>query len=859
MRRALFGALLLGILAVTIVPTYGWVIPPNPSGEDNKYELFGPHVKGINIIVYADTTDEWNAMQAGSLDLEDWALDSSHVALWSTPGGPFTEANNGGEAGYFLLDINNNATYAANDAGPFIHNPTSELPLRQAIAYCVNRSDIVALSGGSVLPIYTPVPSYMAGYINPDIAPGHALESLTYGGYTGNLTAANETLGANGYAIDDNGWRIDPISQGGNGAELNLIFYSRMTGLRRNYSDHLNAALNAVHIRTSYYHNDVRAYPPVIFFNEYFNLYISGWTCIGPDPDYLFDLYNGSNYYHPGSPPNYDGINYPDLNAELTAIKLATSFASGMTASLNAQVKFAQHCAAVPLWSATGAMDYKNIPVDADAASSGNWTNLVNQKGIGVNSWWATLNMHTSGSLYPNGSACYGFSSTVTLQNIVYAQWFWDLEVLSRIYDGGAARDPLTLAAWIPQLYKNWVVGTWKDPTDRLNKTKVTITLRPDAYWQDGQPVTAADVLYTLTEINKDMIAKGFPPPWWYPTVQYMKSVELLDPYNIEILLSVNSVWAVGWVIGSVVIPKHIWKPIVDASISPTNNPYIQGVRPDDNIIGSGPFRWSSGIGGGVGSTVTLVANSPGSVVNSMTSPGYYLYYPVYVDINPDNGASKINLDNATLSVTSNITITTRNLWQGGNLVVDKYVYISNGTRNPAGFPTTSTLLVNSTAGITLATSSPYPTGTSDLETLNILLPRHTLFFLKVAEKIVGPALIGSEPNPWLNVWINVTLPIYVTTKVDLAASNLYKDMGYNDPARFPQNQTPYPTSLVTEVGTGDFRVDGRDLAAVGTDFGSYPGSARWNSACDVNGDYKVDGKDLGAVAALFGWPPVGP
>jgi hypothetical protein len=851
---------MLAILTFTIVPNfvYAWTTPPNPSAEDGKYELFGPHVAGIICRIYADTTAEWTDMQLHNLDIEDWALTPAWIATFGAVGGPWTEANYGGEAGYYLLDVNNNATLWATDSGPGVPNPTSDYYMREALAYCANRSDVVSLDS-TATPIYTPVPAYMAGYINSDIVPSNiTLGYLTYGGYYGNCTYAAQLLDTHYFPVGTDGWRYWDRNHNGvkdAGEDFTLIIYSR-AGLRGDYCDHFVACLTAMHVKTDYHSHVPRSDCTLpVFAQENFNIYTGGWIFIGPDPDYLCDLYNASNYYHPGSPENYGGINYADLNLQLTNIKLATTLAAGTSAAQQAQYYFAVHAASIPLWSVSGVKDFQNVPATAGAA--GNWTHLVNQKGQGVNSWWATLNMYQTGALYPNNYTYYGFSSTVTLQNIVYSQWYWDSEVVGRIYDGGAARDPLTLATWVPQLYKNWVIGTWKDPTTGLIKTKVTITLRPDAYWQDGQPVTAADVLYTLTEINKDMIAKGFPPAWWYPTVQYMKSVEMLDPYNIEILLSVNSVWAVGWVIGSVVIPKHIWKPIVDASISPTNHPYIQGVRPDDNIIGSGPFRWSAGVGDTVGSTITLVANKPNSVVRGITSPGYYLYYPVSVDINPDNGMSKITLDPTTPSVTSNITITTRNLWYGGNLIVDKYVYINNGTKNPAGFPING--LVTSTLAIPLLTSSPYPTGASDLETLNILLPRHTLFFLKVAEKIVGPALIGSEPNPWLNVWINVTLPIYVTIKVDLGASNVYKDMGYNNPTLFPQNQTAYPLDLVLEVGTSDFKVDGKDLGAVGTAFGSYPGSPTWNSACDVNGDYKVDGKDLGGVASLFGWPPVGP
>lgn len=69
MRKALLISItMIALLAMSIVPTYAFVISPNPSGEDNNYELYGPHVKGLSIIVYADTTAEWTAMTAGTLE-----------------------------------------------------------------------------------------------------------------------------------------------------------------------------------------------------------------------------------------------------------------------------------------------------------------------------------------------------------------------------------------------------------------------------------------------------------------------------------------------------------------------------------------------------------------------------------------------------------------------------------------------------------------------------------------------------------------------------------------------------------------------------------------------------------------------
>jgi ABC-type transport system substrate-binding protein len=875
MKKAiLISIAMLAIISFAFMPEIkAFVIGPNPSGEDGNYELYGPHVAGIIMKIYADTTTEWTDMNTGHLDIEDWPLDPAWVTTFGGVAGPFTEANYGGEAGYYVIDLNNNATFAPTDAGPFVPNPTSDYFMREAISYAVNRSAIKALDP-SVIVIYTPVPSYMAGYINSTISPNGTGSVWTYGGYTGNLATAAAILDAHFFPIDTNTgfrfWDIDhdgDTIQDGNDLPLNLIFYSR-SGLRGDYGDVLAADLLSIKVHNTgltvgYTHVPRSTVTTPVFAQEYFNMYTGGWISIGPDPDFLDDLYDGSNYYHPGSPPNYDGINYADSNLALSTLKTAPTPAIGNQSCWDGQYYLAKHAALVSLWAASGNKDYKNVPVAAGA--TGNWIDLVNQKGFGVNSWWSTLSMSQNGNLYPNNYTYYGFSSTVTLENIVYNQWYWDTEIAGRIYDGGAGRDPVTLAQWVPQLYKSWVPSLWADPSaGGANKTKVTITLRPDVYWQDGQPLTSADVYYTLVEMSKDMIntmrpGGPLPPPWWYPTVQYMRSVEIIDAYTIEILLDVQSTWAMGWVIGSVVVPKHIWRPIVGVpdglggwTVPPTGAANaVQGTRPDPNMIGTGPFRFSSGTGDTVGSTVVIVANKPGSIVNGITSPGYYLYNPLYVDIQPENVTAighKINLNPADTSGNIDLSITARNLWYGGNLNVNAYIY--NG----------STLL-NSTTGISLATVLNYPFGSPsaddallapfDVEIsiegnmleIEIGLPvtKKTMPIISADFQIVG--------GPWAGQWINVTVPLWVTIKYDIAGHTL------------PQDLTPVlplygtvPAFVAAEDPTPDLKVDGKDIALAAKAFGTVPGDARWSAIADVNKDYKVDGKDIALIAKQFGY-----
>jgi hypothetical protein len=51
----------------------------------------------------------------------------------------------------------------------------------------------------------------------------------------------------------------------------------------------------------------------------------------------------------------------------------------------------------------------------------------------------------------------------------------------------------------------------------------------------------------------------------------------------------------------------------------------------------------------------------------------------------------------------------------------------------------------------------------------------------------------------------------------------------------------------------GDGVVDVRDVAAVASSYGSYPGHPRWNPTADLNNDLKIDVKDVALVASNFG------
>jgi ABC-type transport system substrate-binding protein len=191
------------------------------------------------------------------------------------------------------------------------------------------------------------------------------------------------------------------------------------------------------------------------------------------------------------------------------------------------------------------------------------------------------------------------------------------------------------------------VVSSYEHPT-LGTCTKVLVTLRNDATWTDGTPVTTADVYFTLVELDDLLIARGLPKQWWYSAVKSILSFAILDPLNFEILINVKSIWAVGLTgIGVRLMPEHIWRPIITSG-TPAQ---IQGVHPDVNMITSGAWRFREYVSTAY---VDLVANKPGRTVKTkfaegdegvpIYSPkGFFRYYPKYVDIHADDYRAKIS------------------------------------------------------------------------------------------------------------------------------------------------------------------------------------------------------------------------
>jgi ABC-type transport system substrate-binding protein len=825
-KKQLFAtALILAVMsnAFATIPVKAWVYPIGL--DDTRYEKYGPHVQGILIKLYNDTESEWTAMDNDLLDFEDMPLASTWIERWRNDS-RFQLRNYGGDASYVILDINKNGESTLPDGTPNpayigqLGNPCCITSFRQALASLVNRSYVVEnITYGYKLPMWTPVPAYMTTYVHPDIKPGGALENLTYGGYTGNVTLAQEYLVSNGflYVPEEHPWRFWDKNQNGHydvGEEFTIIFYARSDVLSRlEFANDYVLILTSepIKINVDYRPREKAECSNKVFGEKEFHIYTGGWLSIGPDPDYLYDLYHSTMYWHPGKPPNY-GDGYDAL---LDYYVEQLMFAPNVTYCVNMTMKFQERFAAlawsVPLFCESGIKAYRRVPVEEPGLAE--WKDVVNEAGFGVNSWWTFLNLMKECEFYPPINVTYGFGTpTISWLNPFYSEWYWDREILNKIYDSCAIRSPYDSGTFVPQLAESWELGTWRDPKTGEYKSKLCVTLRSGLYWQDGTPVTVSDLAYTFVESVETLIKKGLLPPIWCPFLQYFKDVYFIDPLTIELLfdISVSSIWQISGILETAIIPKHIWKPIIDASTP--QNPIVHQPQPDPNCVGSGPFRFVEYV---PNEKVYLTANTPNNMVHGITSPGHWQYAPIFVNLYAGQHNIRFDPGYPNTQILLNLSVNLHNLWlnqsSDGILIVDKYVYVDNN-------------LFAEEHGISLSSCHP------EEEILSVLFVK-CKHEVKVAVHVVEPAMLDSEhTNPWICQWVNVTIPIWITLRYDVAGIVTY--YGY-----------PCP----------DCKVDGKDIATIAAPFNTSPGDERWNSIADTNHDYKVDGKDLAPIAKYYG------
>jgi ABC-type transport system substrate-binding protein len=639
------------ILTLTSSSVFAWDYGNPTKASDTAYESFGPRADELLIKMYASATYEWeNGLEQEEIDVTDWPLDAPHYAEYTTAplNSTIKSVSYGAEFSPFLFDLNNNNNeYLGNPpnvnyTNPVYPNPMSQAELRKAVAYLSDRNYVIneVIGKGLAYPLYTPVSTASGFYVHPEIKPGGSLESLCY---LYNPAAAIAVLDASGkFPIGLDGWRYWDMNLNGvkdAGEDMTLKLFARNeTSPRLKIAEKLYGMLeNTTKIHVNWTPGNRAAATVQVFGNKDFHIYTAGWS-LTMDPDHLV-LWAWNYYWHPGQCYNTAGCNNPDFNAAADGVQYANTIEEATYWAHIAQVAFAENVLGVPLWSAGGSKAVSRTYVGPESNYYWRyWRGFVSIPGYGVDNSFTFLNMRTAGRSQ-GGTIRYGFqTTTISKLNPVYSL-LWDNTVLDLIgYESLLTRDPYT-RKYKPWLCDSFKVGTYEDGNGSL-LTNMTFTMRRDAYWSDGAKVSFDDIEYTFVTMKDDLVARGFHQPWWTSNVQNIADIIQHSDTEFEIRLDSKSVFAVGWVGGNRILPKHIWEPICKGNPRPKDGAAWDPTTfaPDINLIHSGAWCFSTYT---PGVSILLKAHKPGIAVTtsgisdpnwlastSVASPyGWFRYY----------------------------------------------------------------------------------------------------------------------------------------------------------------------------------------------------------------------------------------
>jgi len=616
--------LLIGIFSHVLAWEYG--NPAIPS--DDKYETFGPAADNLLIKLYTSETAEWDAFEGGELDVTDCSLDPEHYTRYSDlPWNETKRVLSYPEFDLYLFDLNNNNNPNLGNPedpaypNPVYPNPMSVVELRKAVAYLSDRSYVIneIIGEGFAYPVYTPMSPASGFYVHPEIKPGGALEELCY------LYDPNEAVGvldnSSKFPICLDGWRYWDMNLNGvkdAGEDMTLKLFARSDSPPRlRIAEKLYDDLeNDTHIHVDFVTGNMAAARLQVMQNKDFHIYTAGWS-LGMDPDHLI-LWHWDYYWHPGMPPNYAGCNNPEFNAAADGVQYANTIEEATYYAHLAQEIYATDVLSVPLYSMGGNRAVSRTYVGSEPEYYGRyWENFVNIPAYGVDNYFTFLNMHPAG-VGKGGVIRYGMAtSAISSLNPLYASSYWDNKILDLLgYESLIMRDPYT-RAFMPWLCTTYRVGSYDEGMGPL--TNITFTLGRNAYWSDGIPVTIDDVEYTFTQLRTDLNSRGLPPPYWSGNLDSIVEFIKHSDTEFEVRLDVKNLYALGWIGGNRILPKHIWQPICTGAIAPKSGVAWDPTTfaPDPDMIHSGPWCLDDYA---TGSQILLKAHRPGVYNTHMTT-----------------------------------------------------------------------------------------------------------------------------------------------------------------------------------------------------------------------------------------------
>ncbi len=157
----------------------------------------------------------------------------------------------------------------------------------------------------------------------------------------------------------------------------------------------------------------------------------------------------------------------------------------------------------------------------------------------------------------------------------------------------GGIHEPLLVHNAFTQAYVPWLAKSfsWEDDNTRLR-----FVLRDGVQWSDGEPFTAADVVFTFE------LMKKFPALDGYSIWEFLSDVQAASDQIVDFRFSRRYTPGLWPLSRQAIVPRHVWakvdNPVTFANPTPVaTGPFTEVVRFEPQVyeLGRNPHYWQPG------------------------------------------------------------------------------------------------------------------------------------------------------------------------------------------------------------------------------------------------------------------------
>ncbi|OLE90920.1 MAG: hypothetical protein AUF79_07720 [Crenarchaeota archaeon 13_1_20CM_2_51_8] len=421
----------------------------------------------------------------------------------------------------------------------------------------------------------------------------------------------------------------------------------RRLALGNGFMGGINAMFGAGSVVPTY--GSIDTLGPIVFFmypqgqTADWSFYTFGYGLGGPFPDHMYDLYAAADA---GSYCGGEAVDEPDNptmvcqgtqtittpNPNLSAPPYPCTYTFGVSngCSFDQDLLGASLTADIPTFRAATqasfheygkrAIDIATYSIGIRIAALTAVKGLVNLRGTSYPNVATIAAGHKDPSYTPNNPGLYSFggndpstirygqSQAITQLNIFRISTVWEFQTDGLIYDTLFSASPVELTKVFCNMCNVDSALGFNGPTptiDASGNAHFRVELRNNLVWQDGVPIDASDVAFSLLGL------RDYAPTSGGALKGFLDHVTVFNSRQLDAVFIGNSI-SYPIDMEAIIVPRHIWECTVDNScaasanadpakhaqylaagvLEPSINRRVTGYDPmaAGTLIGSGPF-----------------------------------------------------------------------------------------------------------------------------------------------------------------------------------------------------------------------------------------------------------------------------